>query len=218
MIKAILFDLDGTLLDRGASLKHFITDQYDRFPGGFHHISKDTYTKRFIELDAKGYVWKGTVYSELIREFNITGLNMDQLLEDYLDHFQHHCIGFDHLHTTLESLKRRGMKLGIISNGRCQFQMDNIRGLGIEQFFDTILISECEGLRKPEPKIFERALMRMDVRAGEAIFVGDHPVNDIEAAKQVGMRTVCKKGPSWKAAEADVVIEDLKELLKIESS
>ncbi|WP_404407086.1 HAD family hydrolase [Jeotgalibacillus malaysiensis] len=215
MIKAVLFDLDGTLLDRDASLIQLIKDQYNRFPEALHHISRDTYMKRFIELDAKGYVWKDKVYSELISEFDIKDLSVNHLLQDYLNHFQHHCIGFDNLHTTLKSLKNREMKLGIISNGRCQFQMDNIRGLGIEQLFDTILISECEDLRKPDPEIFERALMRLGVSAEEAVFVGDHPVNDVRAANGVGMKTVWKKDVHWKSAEADVVIEDLEEILKI---
>ncbi|TFE02313.1 HAD family hydrolase [Jeotgalibacillus salarius] len=215
MIKAILFDLDGTLLDRDASLKQFLEDQYERFSEAFHHISKDTYMKRFIELDAKGYVWKDKVYSQLIKEFNIAGLNYEQLLQDYLDHFQHHCVGFSNLHQTLEGLQQNGLKLGIISNGRCQFQKNNIKGLRIEQFFNEILISGCENLKKPDPEIFKRALARMGVKAEETMFVGDHPLNDIKAARHTGMKTVWKEDLHWENAEASYVIEDLQELLII---
>lgn len=215
MLKAILFDLDGTLLDRDASLVKLLEDQYERYSKIFHYIPRDTYIKKFIELDAKGYVSKDQVYSQLIDEFELNGTDPEELHQDYLDQFKYHCIGFDQLHTTLKGLADRGLKLGIISNGRCQFQMDNIKGLKIERFFDTVLISECENLRKPDPDIFNRALAQLDVTVEEAVFVGDHPLNDIKAAHNVGMKTVWKKEIHWGPAEASRVIEELAELLDV---
>ncbi|MBM7578788.1 HAD family hydrolase [Jeotgalibacillus terrae] len=215
MLKAILFDLDGTLLDRDASLIKLLEDQYERYSEIFHLIPKNTYIKRFVELDAKGYVSKDQVYSQLVSEFRLDGIDPSELYQDYLYQFKYYCIGFDQLHTTLKSLSDRGLKLGIISNGRCQFQMDNIKGLKIERFFDTVLISACENLRKPDPDIFNRALAQLDVTAEEAVFVGDHPLNDIKAAHNVGMKTVWKKDMHWGPAEASGVIEDLAELLDL---
>ncbi|MEH7532490.1 HAD hydrolase-like protein, partial [Priestia megaterium] len=62
MIKAVVFDLDGTLLDRDSSLKLFIEDQYKRYSDQVGHIPQKEYISRFIELDNKGYVWKDKVY------------------------------------------------------------------------------------------------------------------------------------------------------------
>lgn len=53
---------------------------------------------------------------------------------------------------------------------------------------DRDLISESEGLRKPDPKIFERALKKLNVMAEETIFVGDHPIHDVAASRAVGMQ------------------------------
>jgi len=58
MVKAALFDLDGTLLNRDASVQRFIENQYERLHKSLHHIPKQQYTSRFIELDCRGYVWK----------------------------------------------------------------------------------------------------------------------------------------------------------------
>ena len=56
MIKAALFDLDGTLLNRDESLKKFINNQYERLKRSVGHIPKDKYMARFIELDKRGHV------------------------------------------------------------------------------------------------------------------------------------------------------------------
>jgi putative hydrolase of the HAD superfamily len=74
MITGVLFDLDGTLLDRDSSVKKFIHDQYDRLDRHVGHIPKDEYVARFIELDQRGYVWKDKVYQQLIKEYGITGM------------------------------------------------------------------------------------------------------------------------------------------------
>jgi len=57
------------------------------------HIPKEQYVSRFIELDNHGYVWKDKVYQQLIEEFNICSVTWEELLEDYLDNYKHHCIG-----------------------------------------------------------------------------------------------------------------------------
>jgi putative hydrolase of the HAD superfamily len=101
----------------------------------------------------------------------------------------------------------------MITNGRGQFQLDNIKALGIEKYFDTILISEWEGIKKPDPEIFKRALKQLDVLAHQSIFVGDHPINDVKAAQSVGMKGVWKKDLQWKQVEADYIVDDLAELL-----
>lgn len=62
MIKAVIFDLDGTLLNRDESVKKFIDNQYERLNKRVNHIPKDEYITRFIELDNRGYVWKDKVY------------------------------------------------------------------------------------------------------------------------------------------------------------
>lgn len=213
MIKAVLFDLDGTLLDRDESVKKFIHDQYHRLNRVVGHIQRETYIKRFIDLDQRGYVWKDKVYQQLVEEFQITEMTWEELLQDYLANFKNHCVPFPNLIPTLEKLKSRDIKLGMITNGRGQFQHDNIKALGIEKYFDTILISEWEGIKKPDPEIFKRALEQLNVSAHQSIFVGDHPENDVKAAQNVGMKGVWKKDPQWESIEADYIVDDLADLL-----
>ena len=214
-MKAILFDLDGTLLNRDASVKVFVERQYERLHNYVGHIEKAQYVSRFIELDQRGYVWKDKVYTQLIQEFAITNITTDKLLEDYLREFKNSCVAFPNVTEILEALKKSDYKLGIITNGFGQFQMDNIRALQIEYYFDVILVSEWAGMKKPDERIFFKALEQLQVSPDESVFVGDHPENDVKAAKQVGMKGIWKKDAGWNEVLADAVIDDLLELLPV---
>lgn len=212
MIKAVLFDLDGTLLNRDASLRSFAEDQYERFAEFFQPIPKQQYMERFITLDNRGYTWKDKVYEQLIQEFELHSISAENLLQDYISNFKLHCMAFPNLHEMLGQLKAQGYQMGIITNGKGQFQMDNIIALGIEQVMDTILVSEWEGISKPNPLIFERACAKLGVAATECVFIGDHPENDVLAAKDMGMVGVWKVDTHWERPNADYLVNDLLEI------
>lgn len=213
MVKAVLFDLDGTLLDRDASVEKFVSVQYDRLSKHLNHISKNDYIARFIELDCHGHVWKDKVYQALVSEFAIEGTSWQSLLEDYEMQFQYHCVPFQFLTEMLNELKGQGYLLGIITNGRSPFQARAIDGLAIRDYFDTILISEVEQVRKPQVDIFQRAINRLGVPALESVFIGDHPEADIAGAKGAMMKTIWKRNSSWtEAKEADAIVDELSEI------
>lgn len=212
MIKAVIFDLDGTLLNRDESVKIFIDNQYERLFHRLSSIPKKKYVQRFIELDQRGYVWKDKVYQQLIEEFDLKNITWEELLDDYLYSFKNSCVPFHYLIGMLSELKRNNFLLGVITNGKGRFQMDNIKALEIDSYMDAILISEWEGVKKPEPEIFQRALQRLGVRPEHSVFVGDHPEKDVKAAKDVGMKTIWKRDQQWHRAEADLMIEDLGEV------
>lgn len=215
MIKAALFDLDGTLLNREESVKKFIDKQYDRLHNRLNAISKERYISRFIQLDNRGYVWKDQVYQQLVDEFSIITITWEELLQDYINEFKNSCVAFPNLISMLEALKGDNLVLGIITNGYGQFQMDNVRALEIEQYFDVIIISEWEGIKKPNPQIFNRALEKLDVSPHECIFMGDHPEYDVKGAQNVGMMGVWKKDLHGDSVEADAIVHDLSELPSI---
>jgi putative hydrolase of the HAD superfamily len=213
MIKSVIFDLDGTLLDRDASVEQFVSVQYDRLSKNLSHIPKKDYTAKFIELDCHGHVWKDKVYQALVSEFAIEGMSWQSLLEDYEMQFQFHCVPFQFLTEMLNELQKQGYLLGIITNGRSPFQARAIDGLGIRDYFDAILISEVEQVRKPQVEIFQRAMNRLGVLASDSVFIGDHPEADIVGAKNAMMKTIWKRNLSWtEAKEADATIDELSEI------
>ncbi|UOQ46401.1 HAD family hydrolase [Halobacillus salinarum] len=215
MIRAIIFDLDGTLLNRDESVKVFIYRQYERLNQWLFHIPREQYIQRFIELDHHGYEWKDNVYKQLIREFSIHGINWEELLKDYVFHFKQSCVAFSNHLQVLEELKQQNLLIGMITNGKGQFQMDNIEMLQIDKYLDTILISEWEGVKKPDPVIFKRAAEKLNVYPEECVFIGDHVDNDVKASQAVGMKAVWKRNAQWGGVKGAAVIDQLEELPEI---
>ncbi|WP_347551908.1 HAD family hydrolase [Pseudalkalibacillus hwajinpoensis] len=214
MIKAILYDLDGTLLNREASVESFIHDQFKRKFSERRDLEEAHYCERFIDLDNNGYTWKDKVYEQLVEEFALD-ISSKDLLDDYIKNFQSHCISFKGMREMLEGFQEKGYALGLISNGRTEFQLNNIRSLGIEKLFDVLLISEQEGIKKPDPVIFDRALERLNISAHEAVYVGDHPENDISGAKGAGLRTIWKKNEYGEAVGAGATVNELLEIVQV---
>lgn len=163
-------------------------------------------------------MWKDRVYQQLLTEFELSALKWEVMLEDYISEFKHHCVPFNGLKKMLKELKSMNILVGMITNGYGQFQMDNIEALGIKEFFDVILVSEWEGMKKPNQEIFHRALERLNVASAESIFVGDHPDNDVYAAQQAGMKAIWKVDSGWDQVDADFIVKDLSEIPKIINS
>ena len=80
-------------------------------------------------------------------------------------------------------------KLGIIAN-QIPGAEKRLEGMGIRQFFELIVTSAEEGVAKPDPGIFQIALIRAGCAPDQAVMIGDRIDNDIVPAKQMGMKTV----------------------------
>jgi len=91
---------------------------------------------------------------------------------------------------TLKALTGSGYKLGIVSNGRTVKQWEKINRMGLQSYFQTVVISEDVGCEKPDPKIYKVALAKLHVSPENAIYVGDHPETDILGANRAGMISV----------------------------
>jgi len=213
-MKAILFDLDETILNRESSLLAFLNDQYERFHSVWGHIEKSQLIKRIVELDARGYVWKDKVYAQLIEEYKLD-ISVEELLNDYTERFQYFVIGFPKYKEVLNEIKKHGYMLGMITNGKDGFQRANIRGLGIENLFDVIVVSEEVGMKKPDKNIFEYALAKLQVSPKEALFIGDNTTNDVEAAINVGMIGIWKRDYLIESYKSKYIIDKLEEVFDL---
>jgi len=102
----------------------------------------------------------------------------------------------------LAALRAGGLFVGLISNWSARLPR-LLRALGLEGAFDGVLCSALEGLEKPDPRLFRRALERAGVEAGAALHAGDHPERDVAGALAAGLRAVwVRHGPGLETAPA----------------
>jgi len=213
-IQAVVFDLDGTLLDRRRSFEQFARDQWDRFVNSLQPADREQYVRTLIELDRDGYAPRKSLFTGAIARFGIPLEVADALLNDYRAGFPSACVLFPDASQTLSCLRTSGLKLGLITNGSLRMQSRKLHCLALAPMFDTILISEAEGISKPDPQIFHRALERLDTSPARAVFVGDHPEVDVAGARAAGMHTIWRRDPDRpRPIEADGVIDEVSDLL-----
>lgn len=113
--------------------------------------------------------------------------------------------------TTLQTLKEQGIRLGVISNRRNPFD-EQLESLGIDSYFEYALAAGTIDAWKPDPKIFQHALLEMEVEPEGAIYVGDNYFADVIGAQGAGLQPILID-PNNLFPEADCfVIERLPDL------
>ncbi len=104
----------------------------------------------------------------------------------------------------------RSYQLGALTNGNADIQR-----LGLGNHFSFAFSAEQVGAPKPAPDLFHRALEHTGCEPQEMLYVGDDPIKDVDAANQVGLKTIWVRGaarPEPGDTEADEVIEDIRHL------
>jgi len=219
--KAIIFDLDDTLMDRKAAIKAYSKVFVDRhFPcvdidkraqmindmfkmdDSYGYIDKEEYFKILIEL----WDWKDSHHSEFLKE-------------EWNNNFPNHAVPMDNMDFVLDELRRKGYKIGLITNGSSLTQARKIEVIGIRSKLDDIIISNDVMMNKPDPEIFYLACRNLDMQPEEVIFVGDNLRNDVYGSINAGMTAVWLNSvESYDEIEEDVDcirIRHLIELLEI---
>jgi putative hydrolase of the HAD superfamily len=196
-IKAILFDLDDTLLDdelaTAAALndfhqehEHSINLCHEEFADAWHHEEQVQFA-RF----ASGEISFQESTRERMRCFfgsEISDYQADSYFDSYVKTHESHWVLKAYALEMLELTK--SYRRGVVTNGGEELQHKKLSALGIKDLFDSVTISGAVGVAKPSKEIFELALNRMGLLASEAIFIGDNLVNDAIGARDAGLRAV----------------------------
>ena len=90
---------------------------------------------------------------------------------------------------TLEELRRRGYRLGVISNADGRVE-ELLQAVGLRPHFELVIDSGVVGIDKPDPRIFQLAAERMGVQPAEAVYVGDIYEIDVQGARAAGMQAI----------------------------
>ena len=218
MIKALIFDYDGTLSNRTESVYCFFNDYLRPFVPQLSDIEFEAMVQDLMYFDVNG-----------INEFDLRmppfmdrygHLFPEGFEEDFKKNFIAKVWSYNILKEetleVLEKLKER-YKLALLSNGSSTVQHNKIDHVGIEKYFDVVVVSGDVGIHKPDPKLFEYTLEKLNVRADEAMMIGDVFSTDILGAVRAGIKTVWLVEDEERPAFAykGYRIRNLKELYEI---
>ncbi len=111
---------------------------------------------------------------------------------------------------------RKTYLLAAVSDGQACWALPELRAVGLADYFEPVIISSDLGFRKPDPRIFERALKKLKLSPEEVLFVGNDMFRDVYGARELGIRTVFFKSNQGEqrpmGAEPDYIIYDFRQL------
>ena len=193
-IKSVCFDLDGTLYDFQKVMRHSLEITLAELTRRIPECKDQLNVDKMIQIrNRTAQELKGKITNleqvRLIsfkRTLNYCGIDDGELAEElnrlYLKHRFEDAVPFDDVLPTLEGLRRKYI-LGVMSNGNTY-----PKTLGLEHFFQFIILAQDAGIEKPDPGIFHLAVQRAGCLPDELLYVGDSQEDDILGARRAGVR------------------------------
>lgn len=222
-IRALLFDVNGTLIDIETdewmeeayrAIAHFLTYQGISLRRGevrdlYFRIMKEQFAasnESYPEFDVVA------VWSEVLRRYATEytrSLGPEKLrqMPRFVAELQRgicrkRLLAFPQTHEVLALLKTR-YRLAVVSDAQCAYGVPELCAVGLVDYFAPIIISGDYGYRKPDSRLFRAALTELQVQPEEAIFIGNDRFRDVLGARQAGMKTIlfCPQGNPGGAPE-----------------
>jgi putative hydrolase of the HAD superfamily len=197
-IRGILFDLDFTLVDNDVGWRRLWPAVAERFAERYPGFDPKEFESRSYEFADRHYelLLRGDIdYDTYRRDYVRHGVEPWGELEDdlYAAYSDARTRSVDLIELfedaaeTIRSLRARGLKIGILTNGPSELQRRKLRLIGIEDEVDAVAISEEIGVSKPEPEAYAKAVAMLGLEPNEVAMVGDHVVNDVAGALAAGL-------------------------------
>ena len=220
MIKAVIFDLDNTLLD-------FISMKESAVSSAVHAM-----IEAGLDLDEK------SSYERIITLYQETGWENQQIFDIFLKEKTGEVDNkylaaaivsyrrareatlrlYPDVQRTLNILGKMGLKLAVVSDAPSREAWMRIYYLNLHHVFDFVLTFDDVGERKPSPKGFEMALEKLGIKTDEVLMIGDWPERDVAGASKLGIKTIyAKYGDTFGTVEsgADWDVENIYEVVGI---
>lgn len=220
MIRAVVFDLDNTLVDFMAMKRQAVDAAITAMIDAGLDL---TFDKIKSHIDAI-YREQGIEYQRVF----------DQLLQECLGRVDFRILSagiiayrrareaalkpYPHATATLMKLVKNGVKLAVVSDAPSREAWLRLCYINFHHIFDAVVTYDDTGERKPSPKPFLMALMQLNVPPNEAIMIGDWAERDMVGAKNVGMYTAfAQYGDSFgnQNVTADHILADVSDILTV---
>jgi len=198
---AVLFDLDGTLIDHTRDIQDLCGETFAAFAQKLAPVTQERFWETFWNKNRDTWYMMvdGVLSGDVARLYSfvntLRALKADECLAGpMLEDWEKRIIaatrlGDDAL-SALAGLRAAGLRLGIVTNGYTTMQSRKIRHHRLAAHVDFVLISEEAGVHKPDKAIFDLALAKAEAAAERSLFVGDTPSADIAGARGADLHAV----------------------------
>jgi putative hydrolase of the HAD superfamily len=236
LTEAVIFDFIGTLAEvKDHTIEEIVKKSYEslvddgfqmdrkRFMDVFYQIYQKYRLVRYQDLvEVSNSVW----IAETLNQLGFAAEPDNGAVRKAVNiSFQTYFQSLKARHCASRTLKKLSgvYALGLVSNFTyTPVIYAGVRKLGFSLYFNSILISDDVGWRKPNPRIFEEALKRLNKNVDQAVFVGDNPIEDIRGAKDIGMKAIFIPSQFFTIEDAekapqppDLIINSLCELPRV---
>jgi putative hydrolase of the HAD superfamily len=194
-VRAVSFDVGGTLIDPWPSVGHVYAAAAAK--AGLENYDPEHLNARFRrawlakrEFDYSKQAWAKLVietFDGAEKAFGARSAFFEQLYSRFTEASAWRI--YEDVVPALEALRRRGLRLAVISNWDERLR-PLLRNLGLDGFFDVIEVSAESGFHKPAPEIFHRAADKLGVSAAAVLHIGDSGVEDVTGAQDAGLKSV----------------------------
>ena len=221
-IRAVLFDLDNTLTHRDLTVQAYSRYLAEHYASAFLQVEPEQIIEIVRRIDNGGYPKKellthGSIGASaayaLLQELSwLKPPSLDELAQFWFNQFGRFAVEMPNATQVLTQLKSEGYRLAIVSNGGHDTRLNTIRGLGIADYFDAIISSGLVGVSKPNVEIFQMTAKKLGVLPEHCLYIGDHPINDVQGAENAGMHALWMQGFHPDADEIPYKIQQLPEI------
>ena len=217
MLKAITFDLDNTLIDF-LRMKRRASNAAARamVKNGLNMKVRDAENELF-RIYLKNIEGR-TAFEEFLKEKEAySERRMGAAINAYNFTKLKFMKPYPGVKKTLIYLRKKGLKLGIISDAPKIKAYQRLDALGIADYFDVVVGLEDTGRKKPSKMPFKKALGLLGMKPCEVLHVGDWPEKDVKGARKLGMKTCLAKygGNRGRSDKADYEIMKIEEIRRI---
>jgi len=218
MLKAVLFDLDNTLVDFMKMKRACSEAAIDAMVEAGLPLEAEKAKKMLFEMYESVGIENQTIFETFLKK-TMGKLDYRVLAAGVAGYRRvkgGHLVPYPHVRETLIKLKEKGLKLGIVSDAPRMQAWLRLAEMNLAEFFDVVIALEDTGKLKPSKMPFREAIKKLELDAGEILFVGDNPGKDIKGAASVGMHTaLAEYGRLFaKTHKAKHVLRSVKDLLK----